>query len=123
VIDVGSRRERAVRVVAAIVAAASLLAGPEAAMAAAETPVRILDQAVYDLGAVWGSTPEQSAESLASTIRSVADADVVVVATNHSEFEQVLAQVPRDAWLVDPWNVSGSGQVFAFVEELAPIKA
>jgi hypothetical protein len=24
---------------------------------------------------------------------------------------------------VDPWNITGSGQVFAFVEELAPAKA
>jgi UDP-N-acetyl-D-mannosaminuronic acid dehydrogenase len=50
-------------------------------------------------------------------------ARAVVIATNHPEFERVLAQVPRDAWLIDPWNVSGSGQVFAFVEELAPTKA
>src|SRR3954452_15039702 len=47
-------------------------------------------------------------------------AQAVVIATNHSEFEQLIGRVPRDAWLVDPWNVSGSGQVFAFVEELAP---
>jgi UDP-N-acetyl-D-mannosaminuronic acid dehydrogenase len=49
-------------------------------------------------------------------------ARAVIIATNHSEFERVLAQVPRDAWLVDPWNIAGSGQVFAFVEELAPAK-
>jgi UDP-N-acetyl-D-mannosaminuronic acid dehydrogenase len=49
-------------------------------------------------------------------------AQAVVIATNHSEFEQLVRDVPRDAWLVDPWNVSGSGQVFAFVEELAPSK-
>jgi hypothetical protein len=46
-------------------------------------------------------------------------AQAVVVATNHAEFETVLERVPRDAWLVDPWNVSGSGQVFAFADELA----
>jgi UDP-N-acetyl-D-mannosaminuronic acid dehydrogenase len=50
-------------------------------------------------------------------------ARAVVIATNHSEFERVLPQAPRDAWLVDPWNITGSGQVFAFVEELAPAKA
>ena len=48
-------------------------------------------------------------------------ARAVVIATNHSEFEHVLPRVPRDAWLVDPWNVTGSGQVFAFVEELAGV--
>jgi UDP-N-acetyl-D-mannosaminuronic acid dehydrogenase len=45
-------------------------------------------------------------------------ARAVVIATNHAEFEDVLPRVPRDAWLVDPWNVSGSGQVFAFADEL-----
>jgi UDP-N-acetyl-D-mannosaminuronic acid dehydrogenase len=46
-------------------------------------------------------------------------AQAVVIATNHAEFERVLDRVPRDAWLVDPWNVSGSAQVFAFADELA----
>src|SRR5690242_8580127 len=59
-------------------------------------------------------------DSLESALDGAA---AVVIATNHSEFEQIAAKVPRDAWLVDPWNVSGSGQVFAFVEELAPTKA
>jgi UDP-N-acetyl-D-mannosaminuronic acid dehydrogenase len=49
-------------------------------------------------------------------------ARAVVIATNHPEFERILPQVPREAWLVDPWNVSGSGQVFAFAEELAPAR-
>src|SRR3954452_2537408 len=46
-------------------------------------------------------------------------ARAVVVATTHAEFERILPRVPADAWLVDPWNVSGAGQVFAFAEELA----
>src|SRR5215212_1406797 len=50
-------------------------------------------------------------------------ARAVVIATNHPEFEQILPQLPRDAWLVDPWNISGSGQVFGFAEELAPVAA
>src|SRR4051812_36415435 len=50
-------------------------------------------------------------------------ARAVVIATNHAEFERVLPHVPRDAWLVDPWNITGSGQVFAFVEELAAARA
>jgi UDP-N-acetyl-D-mannosaminuronic acid dehydrogenase len=54
-------------------------------------------------------------ESLESALDG---ARAVVVATNHAEFERVLPHVPRDAWLVDPWNVAGSGQVFAFAEEL-----
>jgi UDP-N-acetyl-D-mannosaminuronic acid dehydrogenase len=54
-------------------------------------------------------------DSLESALDGAA---AVVIATNHTEFEQIAARVPRDAWLVDPWNVSGSGQVFAFAEEL-----
>src|SRR5919202_4314729 len=48
-------------------------------------------------------------------------ARAVVIATNHPEFERIIPQLPRDAWLVDPWNVTGSGQVFAFADELAPV--
>ena len=44
-----------------------------------DVPIRIPDQAVYDLAGVFDTDAERSAESLAATIRSVADADVVVV--------------------------------------------
>jgi hypothetical protein len=37
----------------------------------------------------------------------------VIVATNHSEYADIAARVPRGALLVDPWNVSGSADVFA----------
>src|SRR3954452_5789739 len=56
-------------------------------------------------------------ESLESALDG---ARAVVIATNHAEFERILPQVPRDAWLVDPWNVAGSSQVFAFADELVP---
>jgi UDP-N-acetyl-D-mannosaminuronic acid dehydrogenase len=49
---------------------------------------------------------------------ALAGADAVVIATNHSAYESVLAQVPRNALLVDPWNVTGSAQVFAYADEL-----
>ena len=45
--------------------------------------------------------------------------DAVVIATNHSEYDDVLAHVPANALLVDPWNASGSGQVFAYADEVA----
>jgi UDP-N-acetyl-D-mannosaminuronic acid dehydrogenase len=51
---------------------------------------------------------------------AVDGANAIVVATNHSAFEEVLDQLPRKALLVDPWNVTGSAQVFAFVDELVP---
>jgi UDP-N-acetyl-D-mannosaminuronic acid dehydrogenase len=44
--------------------------------------------------------------------------DAVVIATNHSAYEDVLSQVPKSALLVDPWNVTGSAQVFAYADEL-----
>jgi UDP-N-acetyl-D-mannosaminuronic acid dehydrogenase len=48
-------------------------------------------------------------------------ARAVVIATNHSEFEDLLQKLPRDTLLVDPWNVTGSSQVFAFADELAHV--
>ncbi|MEA2519084.1 MAG: uncharacterized protein QOF49_1164 [Chloroflexota bacterium] len=64
-----------------VVIAAGVLwtaAGPLAAVAA-DTPVRIPDQAVYDLAAAFGNGTEETAESLAAAIRASMDADVVVV--------------------------------------------
>jgi UDP-N-acetyl-D-mannosaminuronic acid dehydrogenase len=45
-------------------------------------------------------------------------ADAVVVATNHSEFEEIVPRLPAGALLVDPWNVTGAARVFASAEEL-----
>ena len=52
---------------------------------------------------------------------AVADADAVVVATNHAEFEGLLDRIPESAVLVDPWNVTGAGRVFANVRELVAV--
>ena len=49
-------------------------------------------------------------------------ADAVVIATNHSEFDGLLERLPSQALLVDPWNTTGSGRVFARVNELARVK-
>ena len=40
-------------------------------------------------------------------------ARAVVVATNHSEYDDILPRLPADAVVVDPWNVTGTGEVFA----------
>ncbi len=48
-------------------------------------------------------------------------AEAVVVATNHSGFEDLLAHLPDGVLLVDPWNVTGSGSVFATVRERAAV--
>jgi len=49
---------------------------------------------------------------------ALAGAEAVIVATNHSEFEGIAGRLPPGAVLVDPWNVTGSGRVFASAEEL-----
>ena len=50
---------------------------------------------------------------------ALAGARAVIVATNHSEYDDLLPRLPADAVVVDPWNVTGTGQVFAYVQELA----
>jgi UDP-N-acetyl-D-mannosaminuronic acid dehydrogenase len=40
-------------------------------------------------------------------------ARAVIVATNHSEYDELLPRLPDDAVVVDPWNVTGTGEVFA----------
>jgi UDP-N-acetyl-D-mannosaminuronic acid dehydrogenase len=60
---------------------------------------------------------------------AVAGADVVVVATNHSAFERpetlpAIGEAAADSCLVvDPWNALGAGQVFAYVNEIAALRA
>ncbi|MEA2403986.1 MAG: UDP-N-acetyl-D-mannosaminuronic acid dehydrogenase [Thermoleophilaceae bacterium] len=51
---------------------------------------------------------------------ALSGASAVIVATNHSEYENLLPSVPEDSVVVDPWDVTGTGQVFAYVRELAP---
>src|SRR3954452_5000880 len=59
--------------------------------------------------------------ALSEPLGSAAEgANAVIIATNHSEFESLLPELPRKALLVDPWNVTGSAQVFAYVDELVP---
>src|SRR4051794_7777970 len=49
-------------------------------------------------------------------------ADAVVIATNHSAFEDLLGRLPDGMLLVDPWNVTGSGRVFGTVRERAAVE-
>ena len=56
------------------------------------------------------------------------EAQVVVVAANHEAFvpadtrAAIGALAAPDALVVDPWNHLGSGQVFAFADELIPLQ-
>jgi hypothetical protein len=64
----------------------------------------------------------------ASFEQAVDSADAVVVAADHSEFRDprtlaAISALAADGCLVvDPWNCWGSGQVFAYTAELAPVE-
>ncbi|ADB53911.1 nucleotide sugar dehydrogenase [Conexibacter woesei] len=85
--------------------------------------VRLLERELADV-AVHDPHVASPTQPLDATLR---DADVVVVAANHSEFgmpatqQAIAALAAPDALVVDPWNCLGSGQVFAFADELALI--
>ncbi len=76
--------------------------------------VRLLER---ELAHVARHDPHLPAES-ESIDASLEGADAVVIATNHSEFEGLAQRLPAGAVLVDPWNVSGAGRVFATQDEL-----
>ena len=58
---------------------------------------------------------------------AIAGADVVIVATNHSDYstpeslERIRALAGPDCLLVDPWNAFGAAQVFAYANEVATL--
>jgi UDP-N-acetyl-D-mannosaminuronic acid dehydrogenase len=81
--------------------------------------IRLLER---ELAHVTRHDPHVPAES-EPLAAALADADAVVVATDHSDFEGLLGRLPERAVLVDPWNVTGSGRVFANVHELATASA
>jgi UDP-N-acetyl-D-mannosaminuronic acid dehydrogenase len=87
--------------------------------------VRLLERELADV-AVHDpvvATPTASFEE------AVSGADVVIVATNHSEYStpEALRTVAElagaDCLLVDPWNALGTAQVFAYVAEVAALRA
>jgi UDP-N-acetyl-D-mannosaminuronic acid dehydrogenase len=60
---------------------------------------------------------------------AVSGADVVVVATNHTAYstpealQAIADRAGADCLLVDPWNALGTAQVFAYVAEVAALRA
>ena len=85
--------------------------------------IRLLERELADVAVSdpHASTPTQP---LADAVR---DADVVIVATNHSAFtgrdtlREILALVSDDCLIVDPWNCLGTSQVFVYAAEAAPM--
>jgi UDP-N-acetyl-D-mannosaminuronic acid dehydrogenase len=76
--------------------------------------IRLLERELAHVARHDPHVPAQS-EPLETALN---DAAAVMIATNHSAFEHVLPQIPKHALVVDPWNVTGSAQVFAYADEL-----
>src|SRR5262245_1378618 len=87
--------------------------------------IRLLERELADVSVhdPVVATPTSSFEE------AVSGADVVIVATNHSAYStpealRTLAEVAgRDCLVVDPWNALGTAQVFAYVAEVAALRA
>jgi UDP-N-acetyl-D-mannosaminuronic acid dehydrogenase len=81
--------------------------------------IRLLERELADVAVCdpHASTPTQPLSE------AVADADVVIIATNHSQFSgrealrTITAQAAGDCLLVDPWNALGTSQVFVYAAE------
>jgi UDP-N-acetyl-D-mannosaminuronic acid dehydrogenase len=85
--------------------------------------VRLLERELADVPVHDPHVPTPTV----SLEEAVTDADVVVVATNHSEFcspatlRSIVERAASDCLLVDPWNCWGSAQVFAYAAEVAAL--
>jgi UDP-N-acetyl-D-mannosaminuronic acid dehydrogenase len=83
--------------------------------------IRLLERELADIAV---HDPHVSTPT-ASFAEAIEDADVVFVATNHSELRDpralsaILERGAPDCLLVDPWNCLGVGRVFAPASELA----
>jgi UDP-N-acetyl-D-mannosaminuronic acid dehydrogenase len=83
--------------------------------------IRLLERELADV-AVCDPHARTPTQPLAEAVR---DAEVVVVATNHSEFvgaealRTIVVTAAEDCLVVDPWNALGTSQVFAYAAELA----
>ena len=83
--------------------------------------IRLLERELADVAVCdpYAPTPTQT------LAEAVDDADVVIVATNHSEFEgpgtlrEIISRAADDCLLVDPWNALGTAQVFMYASETA----
>jgi UDP-N-acetyl-D-mannosaminuronic acid dehydrogenase len=81
--------------------------------------IRLLERELADVAVCDPHAPTPTQPLL----DAVQDADVVMIATNHSEFEgperlrEIVAVAAGDCLLVDPWNALGTGQVFVYGAE------
>jgi UDP-N-acetyl-D-mannosaminuronic acid dehydrogenase len=76
--------------------------------------IRLLERELAHVSRHDPHVPDES-EPLESALSG---AHAVIVATNHSAFEDLVSRLPQGALLVDPWNVTGAARVFAHADEL-----
>ncbi|MDQ6835590.1 MAG: nucleotide sugar dehydrogenase [Actinomycetota bacterium] len=87
--------------------------------------IRLLERELADVAVCdpHAATPTQP------LVDTVSDADVVIVATNHSAFErpetlrQIRERASAECLIVDPWNCLGTGQVFLYAAEAPALVA
>jgi UDP-N-acetyl-D-mannosaminuronic acid dehydrogenase len=83
--------------------------------------IRLLERELADVAVSDPCAPTPT-QPLADAVH---DADVVIIATNHSVFEtpeavrEIVSGAAEDCLLVDPWNALGTSQVFGYVAEAA----
>ncbi len=83
--------------------------------------IRLLERELADV-AVSDPHARTPTQPLADAVRG---AEVVIIATNHSEFtgpdalRAISASAAEDCLVVDPWNALGTSQVFAYAAESA----
>lgn len=80
--------------------------------------IRLLER---ELAIVTRHDPHVPAESEPLDV-ALEGADAVIIATNHSAFDDLLPRLPIGAVVVDPWNAMGAGRVFAPVDELVGVE-
>ena len=83
--------------------------------------IRLLERDLADVAVCDPHAPSPT-QPLDQTVQ---DADVVIIATNHSAFEgpdvraEIVARTSGECLLVDPWDALGTGQVFVYAAETA----
>src|SRR5215217_5323630 len=86
------------------------------------------ERKVAVLGLAFKRDTDDERDSLSHKLVRLLEREVVVVATNHSEYStpqalRTIAELAPDALIVDPWNALGTAQVFAYVAEVAALRA
>jgi UDP-N-acetyl-D-mannosaminuronic acid dehydrogenase len=85
--------------------------------------IRLLERELADV-AVCDPHAHSPTQPLGDALDS---AEVVVIATNHTEFEglpllrEIVTRASGDCLLVDPWNAVGAAQVFSYSSESAAL--